>query len=499
MLNQGKIIVIMVLFLISGCHSEDSHIIEEIHEHPTISITQYSDSTELFMEYPVIIVNNEVEFLIHLTDLKDFSAVNEGILKIEFINNDGVSLTANLESPTRLGIYIPHVKFSSPGTYSMNISLEGKQVSDKITVENVIVYESQSEAPHNHAEEDNTIPFLKEQQWKIEFANESVNSKILQQSIIATGEINPKPEYYSKVVSPVSGIVLNKNNSNLKTTGTYVFKGSILLNISPTVEVSSNIQRIKSDFLLAKAEYERTKELYKIKAISKKRFDESKFDYEAKRTSYNSVIDQVKITDKGYAIVSPISGYIQNVNFLLGSHIESGEELFTIINPSKLVLEANVPLSKADITNNSINASFKVEGINEEFVISELGGKKLSTSTSINHASRTIPIYYEFDNPKNRIKVGMHVEAFVKIGKPINVPAIPESAIVSKDGLQTAYVQLEGETFEKRIIKTGIKDKGYIQIIEGINLGERVVTKGAYQIRLAAISPSSEIDHGHAH
>lgn len=499
MLNIIKIIVVMVLFLIAGCHSEDSHVNEEVHEHPAISITQYSNSTELFMEYPVIIVNKEAEFLIHLTDLKDFGAVVEGTLKIEFINKEGVSLSKEMAAPTRAGIYIPQVKFSTPGNYSMNMSLEGKQVSDKIIVENIHVYGSASVAPHKHVEKGSSISFLKEQQWKIEFASEPVISKVVQQSIIATGEINPKPEYFSKVVSPVSGIVLNKNNTNLKTTGTYVSKGSALLNISPTAEVRSNIQNIKSDFLLAEAEYERVKELYENKAVSKKRYDESKFDFEAKSVSYNSVTDQVKITDKGYAIISPISGYVQNINFVLGSHIEAGEELFTIINPSKLVLEANVPLSKADVTNNSTNASFKVEGINEEFLISELGGKKLSTSTSINHTSRTIPIYYEFDNPKNRIKVGMHVEAFIKIGKPTNVLAIPETAIISEDGLQTAYIQLEGESFEKRILLTGIKDKGYIQVIDGINIGERVVTKGAYQIRLAAISPDSEIGHGHAH
>jgi multidrug efflux pump subunit AcrA (membrane-fusion protein) len=110
-----------------------------------------------------------------------------------------------------------------------------------------------------------------------------------------------------------------------------------------------------------------------------------------------------------------------------------------------------------------------------------------------------MPIYYEFENPQNRIKVGMHVEAFIKIGKPINALAIPESALVSEDGLHTAYIQLEGEAFEKRILKTGIKDKGYIQILDGIQLGERVVTKGAYQIRLASISPDSEIGHGHVH
>jgi biotin carboxyl carrier protein len=380
MLKYIKIILITIIIIFSsGCHSHDHNTGVDEHEHPAISVTQYTSLTEIFMEYPSLSVNTDVRFLIHLTDLTNFKAVKEGVLQIEFSNENGVAINKTVNEPTRPGIYIPTISFAKPGTYTMKMNLSGNQVSDQIIVNNIIVYASMSDIPHTHEEESSSISFLKEQQWKIEFANESVLSKDLQESIIATGEINPKPEFYSKVVSPVSGIVLNKNNINLRTIGTYVTKGSVLLYISPTVDVSSNIQKIKNDFLLAQSEFERIEKLYSLEAVSKKRFDEAKFDFEAKKVSYNSIADQIKITDKGYSIVSPISGYIQEVNFLLGSHINTGEELFTIINPLKLILEANIALSKADIKNNSTNASFKVEGINEEFVISELGGRKLST------------------------------------------------------------------------------------------------------------------------
>ena len=70
---------------------------------------------------------------------------------------------------------------------------------------------------------------------------------------------------------------------------------------------------------------------------------------------------------------------------------------------------------------------------------------------------------------------------------------------MNEDGLHTVYVQADGEAFEKRILKTGIIDNGYVQVIEGLKVGERVVTVGAYQVRLAALSPESAIGHGHAH
>jgi multidrug efflux pump subunit AcrA (membrane-fusion protein) len=93
----------------------------------------------------------------------------------------------------------------------------------------------------------------------------------------------------------------------------------------------------------------------------------------------------------------------------------------------------------------------------------------------------------------------MYAEVFLKTEDISEHLSIPVSALVDEDGLHTAYVQTEGESFQKRILKTGITDAGYIQVIEGIKEGERVVARGAYQVRLAALSPESAIGHGHVH
>jgi len=363
----------------------------------------------------------------------------------------------------------------------MTIDLNGSQVSDRIVVKNVFVYSSDDEIPNEDEESSSGISFLKEQQWKIDFANEPVISRKMQNSVVVTGEIMAKPEFFSKVVSPVEGIALSKNNENLNSVGSFVKEGEILLNISPIADASMNIQKIKSDFLLAKSEYERVK----------KRLDKSRFDFESKGASYNSITEQVIITENGYAIIAPISGYVESMNFSLGDQLKSGQELFTIINPQRLILKANVPSSQFEAANRSIDASFKVEGLSSEFRISLIKGEKLSVAASLNASNRTVQVYFEFDNLQNKIKVGMYAEVFLKVGQQFEYISIPESAVINEDGLQTAYVQIEGESFEKRILKTGITDNGYVQVIDGLKSGERVVTIGAYQVRLAALSPDS--------
>jgi RND family efflux transporter MFP subunit len=492
-----KTLMFFMLVILFGCgHEHEEAVMIEI---PTVSVTQFNNATEIFMEYPQLVVGTEAKFLIHLTDLKDFKAVSEGILEIEFANQSGVKITASEDKPARTGIYTPVIKFDSPGVYTMTMNLKGNQVSDKIIINNVTVYSSANEIPNGGEETHSAISFLKEQQWKIDFATEYVGYKELQSSVPATGEILAKPELFAKVVTPVTGILLPANNSNFPSLGSFVRRGSILLNISPSADANSNINKIKNDYLLAKLEYERVQSLFDKKSASQKRFDEAKFDFEAKQASYNSLIDQILFTEKGYSIVSPIDGYIENVSITLGSQISAGQELLTISNPSRLILRANIPASNFEAASNSKDASFKIEGYKNELSISSLQGRKVSVSSSLNPSNRTVPVYYEFSNPQNKIKVGMYAEVFIKTGEKQNYLSIQKSAIIDEDGLQTAYVQVEGEAFEKRILKLGLTDGNYVQVIEGLKEGERIVTKGAYQVRLAALSPESAIGQGHVH
>ena len=490
--------LIMLIAAVTSC-SRDLNSGKAEQDSGGTSITQYTDSTEIFMEYPALVTDIEAKFLIHLTDLKNFKAVTQGTLTIEFSDQRGTKFTHKEENPARDGIYIPVITFTEPGNYKMIIDLKGKQVSDIIIIENVVVYADESDIPHEEEESSSSISFLKEQQWKIDFANEPVIKREMQKSVVVTGEIKEKPEFFSKVVSPVEGIVMNKNNVNVKSIGSFVKQGEILLNISPSADASVNIQKIKNDFLLAKSVYERAQKLFSKGAVSKKRLDEAQFDFESKQASYNSITDQVKITENGYAIVTPISGYISSMSFSLGDQITSGQELFTIINPQRLILKANVPSSQFEAANNSTDASFKVEGINSEFRISLLNGKKISVAASLDKTNRTVPVYFEFNNPQNKIKIGMYAEVYIKVSETNKHISIPESAIINEDGLHTAYVQTEGEAFEKRILKTGIIDNGYVHVIDGLEVGERIVTISAYQVRLAALSPESAIGQGHVH
>jgi len=200
-----------------------------------------------------------------------------------------------------------------------------------------------------------------------------------------------------------------------------------------------------------------------------------------------------------FRLKTPIEGVIEEINFNLGQTVEAGQKLFAITNPKRVLLKAHVPLARIARVKNANDASFRVEGYEQEFNVSELNGRLLAIGSTVDKKSRTVQVIFELDNPENILKIGMFAEVSVKTGETVEALAIANSAIFDDNGTPVAYVHVEGESFAKRALTTGINDKGYTQILSGIAEGERVTTIGGYQVRLASLSTSVPSGHGHDH
>ena len=92
----------------------------------------------------------------------------------------------------------------------------------------------------------------------------------------------------------------------------------------------------------------------------------------------------------------------------------------------------------------------------------------------------------------------MALQVYVETARVEEALVIPTSALVDEDGRAVVFVQLSGETFAKRDLALGIRDGAVVQVLSGVSEGERVVTQGAYAIRLASVSTTIPA-HGHSH
>jgi RND family efflux transporter MFP subunit len=197
---------------------------------------------------------------------------------------------------------------------------------------------------------------------------------------------------------------------------------------------------------------------------------------------------------------APVSGTVTTAQATEGEYVDATKALFTIINMERVWIEAKVSeydleqVAKAPAANFTLAAypgrSFTILGRD--------GGQLIDIGSVVDTNSRTVPVRYEVSNPDRLLRVGMFAEVAIETERIEETLAIPESALVDEDGRPIAYVELEGETFQKRDLVLGIRDSGFVEVKQGLEAGERIVTKGAYAIRLASVS-SVIPAHGHAH
>ena len=507
----------LFMLLLAACgdhdhaHDEDgqAHDAEPVeaahgHDHPAgaTSVTLWTDHSELFMEYPDLIVGHDAEFLIHLTDLSDFSAVTEGALTCRFAS-PGATFDVKVATPARPGIYIPTVRFARPGTYALTLILAGPQVHDRIQVDDITVYAGPADLPHVDEEEDGeAISFLKEQQCQIEFATTPVVEQPMTASVRALGEILAGPRNHAEVPAMVHGVIAADQNRDLPLPGTWVEAGEVLAVISPPAETGSMLRRIRDDFSLAESEYERAQRLHERQAAPQRRLEEARLRYETAKAAFDLVAANVDFRANGgavhYHVTSPIAGVVDEVDVHLGEAVQSGDVLFSVTDPRRVLLEARVPLSHYRQVDQVRDATFTVEGDDTALRVSDLDGRLISVGSTIDPESRTLPVLFQMANPDRRLKIHQFVEVALHTGQSVAGLAVPMTAILDEGGLSVVYVQAEGEAFVRRTITRGIRDAEMVQVLSGLTAGERVVSLGAYQVRLASLGTPTA-GHGHAH
>jgi multidrug efflux pump subunit AcrA (membrane-fusion protein) len=122
----------------------------------------------------------------------------------------------------------------------------------------------------------------------------------------------------------------------------------------------------------------------------------------------------------------------------------------------------------------------------------------VSIGGALDTVSRTTPVVFELENQQGALKIGVNTRVNIRIRRCGIGTVVPVSAIIDEDGKTVAYVQTSGEAFERRDVKLCIREGNLVQVVDGIKPGERVVTEGAYSLRLMSVS--SQIPaHGHAH
>jgi len=499
-----KYIIVVLAFLTMSCnnkaedahaHNADgSHVGEEI---PRLSHTIWTDKTELFVEFPALIVGNASKFAAHFTVLDKHQPVREGSVIVSLIK-DGKGIRNTVDAPSSPGIFSPAIQPKEAGIYQLVFELITPNYSDKITIDDVTVYANANEAIKalGTAEDDGSISFLKEQAWKIDFQTSPVVSGEIYDVIHTSGVWKHAPNSSKSLVANTNGIV-NFAIKNL-TEGTIVKRGQLLLNISSkglsAKNLNAEITKAKVAYEQAMLAYERKQELYKSKIVPKSEFEKVESNYLIAKSTYQTLSSGV--SESGKQIRAPFDGYIKSINVTNGEYVEQGMSLIAVGTHKSRVLETQVSPSYRLSMDNVRGVWYQTN--NADWVnVNEAGGSILSIGKDVERKNPLISVFTQV-NDFIEMPEGSLAQVQIAMGNAIQNTMIPVNALLEDYGSYSVMVQLSGESFERRPVKIGKRNGENVEILEGLQVGEMVVTTGAYQVKMASMSGSAPA-HGHEH
>lgn len=350
------------------------------------------------------------------------------------------------------------------------------------------------ESPVNaHHEENNEIVFPPEKAQAVGVEVSIVQPETFRQVIRTSGQILAAQGDERIAVAPVSGIVSFQKKV---IEGMPVVQGTSLLSLaSRHLAEGDPVQKARVAYEVSKQEYERMKALVETRIVSEKEFAQARQVYENARISYEAVAQNQ--TEQGQQVTAPMSGYIKQLLVKEGDYVQVGQPLVSITQNSKLFLRADVSERYYNELSKITSANFGTPYNDKVYSLEDMNGHLLSYGKVSGTNGYYVPVTFEFDN-RGDILPGSFVEVYLLSHPQEGVICLPHSAITEEQGSFFVYRQLDEECYTKQHVTLGADDGQRIQVLSGVQAGDRIVTQGAYQVKLAGAT-SAIPPHTHEH
>lgn len=472
--------------------------------------THFTPRTELFVEFDPLVAGAKSTFAAHFTRLSDYKPVTAGNVEVILSGGDAPTERFRVGAPRAPGIYAPTVVPRATGRRNLSLVISAPDLQARHDLGEVLVHADAGAArkagPAPGAVE-GEIVFLKEQQWTTEFAVEAVQPRALRESVSAPATIRPAADRAAEVVAPAAGTV--RPAGRLPALGDRVARGQTLAMLVPRLggetdvaSLQAGLATARSQAALAAADAARMQRLYAQQAVSQRRLQEARSAQQVAQAQLHAAqarLSQLGGGGGGIALKAPVGGTLALVPVANGAAVEAGDVLFHIVDRSELWLHAHVAEADAARLLQPSGAAFDLPGLDEPVEI-RVGdnGRLVGVGSMIDPESRSVPVVFALSGPDPRIVLNQNVQARVFTGRARSALSVPAAAVIDDGGQRVVYVMRSGESFSRVPVRLGLRDGDRFEVLEGLRAGDRVVSRGAMQVRLAAATPEA-MGHGHAH
>lgn len=361
--------------------------------------------------------------------------------------------------------------------------------------------EPKPEKPAEPAAPDNQVQLSAEalKRGQIETAEATLHT--LRQTLEAPGRLTFNEDSSVRIGTIVGGRVTRV----LATVGDFVKKGQALVYLhshelidARGAEAKAKAAVIEKEKALAyaKAEAERAERLLEAKAGSKRDLAHAQANVNAMQGELEQAkaelerasefLEHLSVPHDSHddiVINSPINGFVTKRNISVGAVVSEATDLMLVADLSTLWAIAAVPERQAA----AVRIGQQVEAKLAAFPEGRFTGRVLFLGNELDPQTRTVQVRCLINNPRGQLRPEMSATITLEGGKQdggaITALAVPRAAVQEVNGERVVFLALGEGKFEKLVVQTGREQDGLLEILSGLQNGQRIVTRGAFFIK----------------
>ncbi|HSW29884.1 MAG TPA: efflux RND transporter periplasmic adaptor subunit [Longimicrobiales bacterium] len=269
----------------------------------------------------------------------------------------------------------------------------------------------------------------------------------------------------------------------------------IVLQSEEVGEATSAFYRAEADRELAEASFQRERELFEAGAGARKNFTTAEAELRVARANLDAAekklhilgfteeavraLDESHQVNPTITLFAPIGGKVVTNNAVLGGMVDEAMGILTILDPTRLWVEASI--YEKDIARVRVGqpAQITVSAYPDE----AFQGTITSISDVLDPETRAITIRTEVPNPGLKLKPGMFANLLIQLNRSGEALSLPSAAVLDEGGWPMVFVRTGPGRFEPRVVRLGARENGFLEVLEGLAQGDTVVTRGNFQLK----------------
>ena len=259
-------------------------------------------------------------------------------------------------------------------------------------------------------------------------------------------------------------------------------------------EAKSEYFKALADFELAKSSFEREKRLFDRGAGAGKNLQAAEAERKVAEANVNAAEKKLHVLgftegqvrtaaetheiNATITLFAPLPGKIVDNNVALGAMVDQTSEILTVLDPSVLCVDADI--YERDIA--AVRKGQEVEVTVPAYPDLVFKGRIQYIGDVLKEETRTVTVRTEVENEGYRLKPGMFASLSLLLDRQARALTVPQAAVLDDRDRKIVFISKGAEFFPREIV-TGPKMDGFLEVLSGLAEGDRVVTRGNYQLK----------------